>query len=98
MAQPPSFYPVKNKTCFFHVNWTWAPPGTQGNICEQCGTHCFCAAKQGLLPKTRSALVAVHPQVVVEQQGLAIEHDAVALESVAAPLDGLAAILQYDSD
>lgn len=95
MAYPHSYYPIANKKMYHHVNWTWAPPGAKGNICERCGSHCFCAAEAGLLPKTRSSSVAVQqePDAVEEQQ----QPDGVQ-EPAEAPLDGLAAILQYESD
>ena len=81
---------------FFHVNWTWAPPGTRGNVCELCGSHCFCAAKAGLLPKTRSAIAAASAtqQHAVEQPvQLAVEQPV-----QQAVQDSLELILQYDSD
>jgi hypothetical protein len=81
---------------FHHVNWTWAPPGCKGNVCEHCGTHCFCTAKLGLLPKTRSTLATAnvqqqqHAAGPAEQQAVAAPQDALQ--------DGIAAILQYDSN
>jgi hypothetical protein len=82
---------------FHHVNWTWAPPGCKGNVCERCGSNCFCTAKLGLLPKTRSALAAAN----AAQMNAAAQMHAVQ-QAVVAPqdeqLDGIAAILQYDSD
>ncbi len=62
MAYPPSYHPIKNFTQFRYGNWTWAPPGARGNVCDNCGTHCFCDAKEGLLPRKRRAVVA--PAVV----------------------------------
>jgi hypothetical protein len=100
MAYPPSYYPISNKTMFHHVNWTWAPPGANGNLCERCGTHCFCAAEAGLLPKTRGALAAVHAVTALEAVQEAVQE--AAQEAVVAPQyvlqDGIAAILQYDTE
>jgi hypothetical protein len=59
MAYPPSYHPIKNLTQFRSGNWTWAPPGARGNVCDNCGTHCFCDAKKGLLPRKRRAVVDV---------------------------------------
>jgi hypothetical protein len=73
-------------------------------MCEHCGTHCFCAAQKGLLPKTRSGIAAlqiaaVHavaaPQAAAPQ-ALAVQEPAAAPQNI--PQDGIAAILQYDSD
>lgn len=74
---------------FRHVNWTWAPPGSKGNVCERCGTNCFCAAQQGLLPRTRGAAKNEAAKQVVA---------AVVNENPVVLADGLAAIMQYDSD
>jgi hypothetical protein len=90
MAYPPSYYPIANKAMFFHVNWTWAPPGTRGNVCELCGSHCFCAAKAGLLPKTRSGSMSASVEQPVR---LAVEQPV-----QQAVQDSLELILQYDSD
>jgi len=70
---------------FHHVNWTWAPPGSKGNVCERCGTNCFCAAEAGVLPRTRGS--AKNEAVTAATNG----HPFVLA-------DGLAAIMQYDSD
>lgn len=76
---------------FHHVNWTWVPPGGKGNVCERCGSHCFCTAESGLLPKTRSAVAATNAaQQLPVQQAVAPSQDG--------QQDGIAAILQYDSD
>ncbi len=97
MAYPPSYYPISNKTFFHHVNWTWAPPGAKGNTCEHCGTHCFCAAKKGLLPKTRSANAALQAAVVhavAAPQPVVVQEAAAVLQDVLP--HGIAAILEYD--
>ena len=80
---------------FHHVNWTWVPPGGKGNVCERCGSHCFCTAESGLMPKTRSAVAAANAA-----QQLPVQQD---LNPAVAPpqegqQDGIAAILMYDSD
>jgi hypothetical protein len=80
---------------FHHVNWTWAPPGDKGNVCETCGSHCFCTAKLGLLPKTRSALATANVQ---HQHAAAAEHAPQQHAEQQAVADGIAAILQYDSN
>ncbi len=72
---------------FHHVNWTWAPPGTKGNMCERCGTNCFCVAEAGLLPKTRAAAKNIANA----------DSDGVYVAPAVLP-DGLAAIMLYDSD
>jgi hypothetical protein len=106
MAFPPTFYPVTNKTMFRHVNWTWAPPGAQGNVCVRCGSNCFCAAEAGLLPRTRSA--HADPNSVMFQavdaadtaeanQDTEVAHASSAAAQVEMQ-DGIMAIMQYDSD
>ena len=54
MAYPHSYYPIKNYTMYRSGNWRWAAPGDVGNRCERCGTHCFCAAEEGELSRTRN--------------------------------------------
>ena len=95
---------------FHHVNWTWVPPGGKGNVCERCGSHCFCTAESGLLPKTRSAVAAAKAaQQLPVQQNLnpLVAHPQLPVQqdfnpAVAPPQegqqDGIAAILMYDSD
>ena len=61
MAYPPNYHPIKNYAMFTCSNWTWASPGARGNICDQCGTDCFCDAKNGLLPRKRGRGGVVSP-------------------------------------
>jgi hypothetical protein len=77
------------------VNWTWAPPGSKGNVCERCGTNCFCAANEGLLPRTRSTVK--NQAMKQSSDGVANENPVVNEGPVVLP-EGLAAIIQYDSD
>jgi hypothetical protein len=93
-------YPVKNLASFTHSNWTWAAPGTKGNVCDCCGTLCFCIATAGLLSRTRSQTKKITALVDVVAPQDAYPQDA-ALQ-VATPQvtmqDGIAAFLQYDSE
>jgi hypothetical protein len=69
-------------------------------MCERCGSHCFCAAVLGLLPKSRSAAaIANSAQQQMVEEDLAASQD---VQAVAAPQDelqfGIAAFLEYDSE
>ena len=104
MAYPPSYYPIKNYTMFNIGNWRWAAPGDDGNRCERCGTHCFCAAEKGQLPRTRNsgqraAAAAASAAAAAAAVAEAIEHVEVAIaDDAVVQQDGIAAILMYDSD
>jgi len=88
MAYPRDHYPVHNNGMYHHVNWTWAPPGAKGNVCENCGTHCFCADVVALLPRTRSAAAAA-AAAAAPVGGIA----AVVAVVAAAPVGGVAAAI-----
>jgi len=97
MAYPPSYYPIKNLTQFRSGNWTWAPPGDRGNVCDYCGTHCFCDAKKGLLPRKRGAVVGVAGVVypaVAHAAVLHIHAAAPAVVDAAAPVAAVAAVVE----
>ena len=114
MAYPPSYHPIKNISQFRSGNWMWAPPGARFNVCDHCGTHCFCDAEEGLLPRTRGAAVgagvaAVAPMGAVAAAAAPVGGVAAAIAGgAAAPVDGvaaadnafegIAALFAYDSD
>ena len=98
MAYPPSYHPIKNISQFRSGNWMWAPPGARFNVCDHCGTHCFCDAEEGLLPRTRGAAVggagvaAVAPMGAVAAAAAPVGGVAAAIAGgAAAPVDGVAA-------
>ena len=100
MAYPPSYHPIKNLTQFRSGNWTWAPPGDRGNVCDFCGTHCFCDAEEGLLPRTRGAAAGLAaPVAALAANAAAPAADAAApavVEDV--EFEGIVALRAYDDE
>ena len=65
-------------------------------MCDYCGTHCFCEAKKGLLPRKRGAVGGVagvaSPAVAVAHAAvLNIDAAAPAVVDAAAPVPAVAA-------
>jgi hypothetical protein len=91
-------------------NWRWAAPGDDGNRCERCGTHCFCAAEKGQLPRTRNsgkraaAAAAASAAAAAASAAAAAVAEVIELDELAVAddaivqQDGIAAILMYESD
>ena len=66
-------------------------------MCDYCGTHCFCEAKKGLLPRKRGAVVGVAGVVypaVAHAAVLHIHAAAPAVVDAAAPVAAVAAVVE----
>jgi hypothetical protein len=71
-------------------------------VCDYCGTHCFCEAKKGLLPRKRGAVVAspvaAAPAVVDAAAPVAAVAAPAVVEDVAPAVvdEGILALLAYE--
>ena len=99
MAYPPSYHPIKNLTQFRSGNWTWAAPGARGNVCDFCGTHCFCDAEEGLLPRTRGAAAGLAAPVALAANAAAPAAAPAVVNVVEdVEFEGIVALLAYDDE